>query len=103
MKRTMAAGLLGLAAAATIASPALAGAAPGRSRSCVGPRARVLARDAAVGVYEPRPRVTGARPAIWACLAGHAGHMTLLAGTLLNARVSLEGFELAGHVAAYLE
>jgi len=103
MKRTAAPVLLSLAAAVAIPSPVLARAPKSRSRSCVGPRARVLARGPAVAVYETSARVTGTRPAIWACLAGHAGHMTLLAGTLLNARVSLEGFELAGHIAAYLE
>ncbi len=81
-----------------------AGAAPagGRSGRCVGPGAHVLARDSAVAVYETRARTSGEPRAVWACLSGHSGHMTLLAPTRLNLHVSLQRVELAGHIAAYL-
>ena len=80
-----------------------AGPAPARGRSCLPPRARVLARNSSLGIYETRPASPGAPRGILACVAGHSGHMTLLAATRLNARTSLRSFELAGRVAAYLE
>ena len=94
MRRVIAATL---AAAAAMSAPAF-----GRARSCVGPRARVLARDTSLAVYETRPRSAGEPRATWACLAGHKGHMTLLAPTRLNAHISLGRFQLAGRVVAYL-
>ncbi len=63
----------------------------------------MLARSAAVRVYETRPRSAREPRAVLACLSGHRGHMTLLAPTQLNLHTSLSRFELAGHVAAYLE
>ncbi len=50
-----------------------------------------------------RAREKASPRAVLACLSGHHGHMTLLAPTRLNQHTSLSRFELAGHVAAYLE
>ena len=93
-----------IAAGALAAGTAAAGAAPpsGAAGRCVGGGAHVLARDRAVTVYETRARSASDPRAVWACLSGHSGHMTLLAPTRLNLHVSLQRVELAGHVAAYL-
>jgi hypothetical protein len=98
MRRAIVGGLIGILATCGAVSPA-SGATPA---GCAPPRARVLARSAAVRVYETRPPA-GEPRAVIACLAGHRGHMTLLAATRLNLHTSLARFELAGHVAAYLE
>ena len=63
----------------------------------------MLARGAALRIYETRPRSAAEPRAVLACLAGHRGHMTLLAPTQLNRHTSLARFVLAGRVAAYLE
>jgi hypothetical protein len=62
----------------------------------------VLARGAAIRIYETRSRSAAQPRSVLACLSGHSGHMTLLAPTRLNLHISLGRFELAGHVAAYL-
>src|SRR5947209_3403917 len=96
MRRATVAALLTLAAG--LGPVPGAGAA---TASCAARGARVLARSPALRIYETRP--ARGPHAVLACLAGHRGHMTLLAPTRLNLHTSLARFELAGHVAAYLE
>ena len=104
MRRASAALLMALAACVGGTPPAaLATDSPRHAPSCAGRGARVLARSAALAIYETRPRTGGPPRAVLACLSGHRGHMTLLAPTRLNQHTSLARFELAGHVAAYLE
>jgi hypothetical protein len=90
--------LAALAAAAAARAPERASA-----RRCFPSGATVLARDRYVWIYRTRARRAGEPAATMACLAGHTGHITLLAPTRLNLRSSLGPFELAGRVAAYLE
>jgi hypothetical protein len=88
----------GLAAAVALAlgAPAASGA-PG----CAPAGARILARDAAVRVYETVPKNGRA---IAACLVGHSGRMTLLAAQPHpGLHRTLSRFELAGHIVAYVE
>jgi len=101
MRRARAAALAALASGLGAAPAALGASRP--AASCAPRGARVLARSAPLRVYETRPRSAGEPRAVLACLAGHRGHMTLLAATRLNLHSSLARFELAGHVVAYLE
>jgi hypothetical protein len=73
-------------------------------RPCVPARAHVLAKDAVVRVYEPAATYRGEAPsAIYACLAGHRGHMTLLPpNPQIHAHRSLGAFQLAGAVVGYI-
>lgn len=104
--RRFTAALLATAAACLAAT---AGAASARvpertaARPCIPSGSTVLARNRYVWVYRTRARRAGEPAATMACLAGHTGHITLLAPTRLNRRSSLGPFELAGRVAAYLE
>jgi len=104
MRSATAAAMAALAASLGAALPGAGAAAPGdRGRGCAAPASRVLARGAAMRIYETRPPAAGGARAVLACLAGHRGHMTLLAPTQLNRHTSLARFLLAGHVAGYLE
>jgi hypothetical protein len=93
-----------MALAAGVGAVPAEGVAPAKhAATCAAPRTRTLANSDALRIYETRPRPGGPPRAVLACLSGHRGHMTLLAPTRLNQHTSLARFELAGHVAAYLE
>jgi len=97
--RLSARALLAALAALALWAPAAGGA--GRAHGCVPAGARVLARDAAVRVYETVPK---SGPLIAACLVGHTGHMTLLAPEPhVPLHRSLGRFALAGRIVAFLE
>lgn len=87
------------------AGPSVGSAA---TRPCVPRNAHVLAHDREVRVYELRPkhaRRDFEPPTIDACLAGHTGHMTLLAPDphITFLRRGLDRFRLAGRILGYVE
>lgn len=102
MRRGTVAALMTLAACLGAPPGARAGTPGPGARGCVPDGARVLARGAALRIYETRSRSAAQPRSVLACIAGHSGHMTLLAPTRLNLHISLGRFELAGRVVAYL-
>ncbi len=99
MRRVSAAAVAAVAAVAA-AGPPPAGAA---GRGCAPPGAKLLAHNRYLRVFEPARAVVSGPSAIEACLAGHTGHMTLLAADRPGpVHRSLGRFELAGRVLAFL-